>query len=189
MQISDSFAHLPCMLWLESLAMILLVFLWMKYVNVIRIIRIGLSTTFEYINGIYSILVKWMLKKRLWFVYLWHWTWAFLSSSVLLILMSIWVWVIFFLFTAHLSLGCRTDLNNSYTKRLIEMRGELSVLGVVIYWIWIQFLHCTHGASQYEAFELLTEFFFEIFCVASRQFVTLDACVRASVFCVCFSFA
>lgn len=40
---------------------------------------------------------------------------------------------IFFLFTAHLSLGCRTDLNNSYTKRLIEMRGELSVLGVVIY--------------------------------------------------------
>lgn len=40
---------------------------------------------------------------------------------------------IFFLFTAHLSLSCRTDLNNSYTKRLIEMRGELSVLGVVIY--------------------------------------------------------
>lgn len=40
MQISDSFAHLPCMLWLESLAMILLAFLWMKYVNVIRIIRI-----------------------------------------------------------------------------------------------------------------------------------------------------
>lgn len=112
-----------------------------KYSHFIRISNLFIGKKkIEFINGINSILNKSIRFKSdsiCVFMAL-NLGSIFFPSSVLLILMRFGVWMIF---VAYLSLGCRNNLNNSFTKTFNKMRENEAHWVLLFIDIGIQFLH------------------------------------------------